>query len=113
VDGILKGRELDNDDDAQGIESGVNVSGWVSGKLNWPLSDRNSRSMFAPSLDIDPGNCAIVVSSSGWPIQFMSISPGSRKSRLLQSNSLGCQNGSKLVKGWVYTWSGSEPGLVK
>jgi hypothetical protein len=99
VDEILKGRELDNDDDVQGIESGVNVSGGVGGKINWPLSDRNARSMFAPSLVIYPGKCAIAVSSSGWPIQFMSMSPGSRKSRSLQSNSLACQNGSKLVKG--------------
>jgi len=96
---VLEGGGLDNDDEVQGVESGVNVSGGVSGKINWPLSDTNARSMFAPSLDIDPGNCAIVVSSSGWPIQFMSISPGSRKSRSLQSNSLGCQNRSKLVKG--------------
>jgi hypothetical protein len=88
VDEILKGRELDNDDGVQGVESRVNVSGGVSGKINCPLSDRNARSMFAPSLEVDPGKCAIAVSSSGWPIQFMSISPESRKSILLQSKVL-------------------------
>jgi len=78
---ILEERELDNDGDVQGVESGVNVSGGASGQINSPLSATIARSMFAPSLDIDPGNCAIAVSSSGWPIRFMSISPGLRKSR--------------------------------
>jgi len=48
---ILEERELDNDGDVQGVESGVNVSGGASGQINSPLSATIARSMFAPSLD--------------------------------------------------------------